>query len=93
MTVPAGYNWRDIVSYVLDHFNIEISGGLGPSEDKVRRLLENRGFVTRGTSPDAQANCVGSLQGMIASSRIASAFSTMVGRSHISFTRSTLSAE
>lgn len=49
VTVPAGYNWRDIVSYVLDHFNIEISGGLGPSEDKVRRLLERRGFVTRGT--------------------------------------------
>lgn len=38
VTVPAGYNWRDIVSYVLDHFNIEISGGLGPSEDKVLRI-------------------------------------------------------
>lgn len=42
MTVPAGYNWRDIVSYVLDHFNIEISGGLGPSEEKVRRCLERQ---------------------------------------------------
>ncbi|CAO2625508.1 Alanine--glyoxylate aminotransferase [Lemmus lemmus] len=38
VTVPAGYNWRDIVSYVLDHFNIEISGGLGPSEEKVLRI-------------------------------------------------------
>lgn len=37
VTVPAGYNWRHIVSYVLDHFNIEIAGGLGPSEEKVRR--------------------------------------------------------
>ncbi|KAM7339734.1 hypothetical protein ACRRTK_000349 [Alexandromys fortis] len=38
VTVPAGYNWRDIISYVLDHFNIEISGGLGPSEEKVLRI-------------------------------------------------------
>ncbi|XP_055473075.1 alanine--glyoxylate aminotransferase isoform X1 [Psammomys obesus] len=38
VTVPAGYNWRDIVSYVLDHFNIEIAGGLGPSEEKVLRI-------------------------------------------------------
>lgn len=38
VTVPAGYNWRDITNYVLDHFNIEISGGLGPSEGKVLRI-------------------------------------------------------
>lgn len=35
VVVPAGYDWRDIVSYVQDHFNIEISGGLGPSMGKV----------------------------------------------------------
>lgn len=38
VTVPAGYNWRDIVSYVLNHFHIEISGGLGPTEEKVLRI-------------------------------------------------------
>lgn len=38
VTVPAGYNWRDIVSYVLDHFSIEISGGLGPTEERVLRI-------------------------------------------------------
>lgn len=38
VTMPAGYNWRDITNYVLDHFNIEISGGLGPSEGKVLRI-------------------------------------------------------
>ncbi|XP_029394102.1 serine--pyruvate aminotransferase isoform X2 [Mus pahari] len=38
VTVPAGYNWRDIVNYVLDHFSIEISGGLGPTEEKVLRI-------------------------------------------------------
>lgn len=68
MTVPSGYNWRDIVSYVLDHFNIEIAGGLGPSEEKVSKLLESQGFVTRGTrqpflSPVARHICVGSLKG------------------------------
>lgn len=36
--VPAGYHWRDIVSYVMDHFSIEITGGLGPSAGKVLRI-------------------------------------------------------
>ncbi|KFO22545.1 Serine--pyruvate aminotransferase, mitochondrial [Fukomys damarensis] len=38
VAVPAGYDWRDIVSYVMDHFGIEISGGLGPSMGKVLRI-------------------------------------------------------
>lgn len=36
VTPPAGYNWRDIVNYLMDHFSIEITGGLGPSLGKVR---------------------------------------------------------
>lgn len=36
VAVPAGYDWRDIVGYVMDHFAIEITGGLGPSTGKVR---------------------------------------------------------
>nr|XP_003421215.2 serine--pyruvate aminotransferase [Loxodonta africana] len=38
VAMPAGYDWRDIVSYVMDHFNIEIMGGLGPSVGKVLRI-------------------------------------------------------
>ncbi|XP_039716977.1 alanine--glyoxylate aminotransferase [Pteropus medius] len=38
VAVPAGYDWRDIVSYVMDHFAIEITGGLGPSTGKVLRI-------------------------------------------------------
>ncbi|XP_010375322.1 serine--pyruvate aminotransferase [Rhinopithecus roxellana] len=38
VAVPAGYDWRDIVSYVLDHFDIQIIGGLGPSTGKVLRI-------------------------------------------------------
>ncbi|XP_003474416.2 alanine--glyoxylate aminotransferase [Cavia porcellus] len=38
VAVPAGYNWRDIVDYVMDSFSIEISGGLGPSLGKVLRI-------------------------------------------------------
>ncbi|XP_015999705.2 serine--pyruvate aminotransferase [Rousettus aegyptiacus] len=38
VAVPAGYDWRDIVSYVMDHFAIEIAGGLGPSMGKVLRI-------------------------------------------------------
>lgn len=38
VTVPAGYDWRDIVSYLMDNFSIEITGGLGPSLGKVLRI-------------------------------------------------------
>ncbi|XP_035878520.1 serine--pyruvate aminotransferase isoform X2 [Phyllostomus discolor] len=38
VAVPAGYNWRDIVNYLIDHFSIEITGGLGPSVGKVLRI-------------------------------------------------------
>lgn len=33
-----GYDWRDIVKYIMDHHDIEIAGGLGPSAGKVRAL-------------------------------------------------------
>ncbi|XP_037706338.1 serine--pyruvate aminotransferase [Choloepus didactylus] len=38
VAVPAGYEWRDLVNYVMDHFGIEITGGLGPSLGKVLRI-------------------------------------------------------
>ncbi|KAK2108095.1 hypothetical protein P7K49_013260 [Saguinus oedipus] len=38
VAVPAGYDWRDIISYLIDHFGIEITGGLGPSTGKVLRI-------------------------------------------------------
>ncbi|XP_014640962.1 PREDICTED: serine--pyruvate aminotransferase [Ceratotherium simum simum] len=38
VAVPAGYDWRDITNYVMDHFDIEIAGGLGPSAGKVLRI-------------------------------------------------------
>ncbi|XP_054426391.1 alanine--glyoxylate aminotransferase [Pteronotus mesoamericanus] len=38
VAVPAGYDWRDIVNYLIDHFSIEITGGLGPSLGKVLRI-------------------------------------------------------
>ncbi|XP_062936863.1 alanine--glyoxylate aminotransferase [Cynocephalus volans] len=38
VATPAGYDWRDIVNYVMDHFDIEITGGLGPSMGKVLRI-------------------------------------------------------
>lgn len=38
VVVPMGYDWRDIVKYIMDHHDIEIAGGLGPSAGKVRAL-------------------------------------------------------
>lgn len=37
VAVPAGYDARDLVQYVLQHHDIEITGGLGPTAGKVSR--------------------------------------------------------
>ncbi|XP_037377844.1 alanine--glyoxylate aminotransferase [Talpa occidentalis] len=38
VAVPAGYQWKDILQYLMDHFGIEIMGGLGPSVGMVLRI-------------------------------------------------------
>uniref|UniRef100_A0A8C9STD3 Alanine--glyoxylate and serine--pyruvate aminotransferase a n=1 Tax=Scleropages formosus TaxID=113540 RepID=A0A8C9STD3_SCLFO len=35
ITVPPGYDWREITVYAMKHHNVEISGGLGPSSGMV----------------------------------------------------------
>ncbi|XP_077344589.1 alanine--glyoxylate aminotransferase isoform X2 [Lithobates pipiens] len=36
--VPAGYEWKDITTYIMRKYSIEITGGLGPSAGKVLRI-------------------------------------------------------
>ncbi|XP_053565881.1 alanine--glyoxylate aminotransferase [Bombina bombina] len=36
--VPAGYDWKDITTYIMKNYSIEITGGLGPSTGKVLRI-------------------------------------------------------
>ncbi|XP_007532039.1 alanine--glyoxylate aminotransferase [Erinaceus europaeus] len=38
VAVPAGYDWRDITQYLMDHYDMEIMGGMGPSVGKVLRI-------------------------------------------------------
>uniref|UniRef100_A0A8C9VMW2 Alanine--glyoxylate aminotransferase n=1 Tax=Scleropages formosus TaxID=113540 RepID=A0A8C9VMW2_SCLFO len=38
ITVPPGYDWREITVYAMKHHNVEISGGLGPSSGMVLRV-------------------------------------------------------
>ncbi|KAJ8418618.1 hypothetical protein AAFF_G00001170 [Aldrovandia affinis] len=38
IVVPSGYDWKEIVAYVMKHHQIEISGGLGPSAGMVLRV-------------------------------------------------------
>ncbi|KAI1889311.1 hypothetical protein AGOR_G00177880 [Albula goreensis] len=38
IVVPLGYDWKEIVAYVMKHHHIEISGGLGPSAGMVLRV-------------------------------------------------------
>ncbi|XP_018423412.1 PREDICTED: serine--pyruvate aminotransferase isoform X2 [Nanorana parkeri] len=36
--VPDGYDWKDITTYIMKKYSIEITGGLGPSAGKVLRI-------------------------------------------------------
>ncbi|KAM8953869.1 alanine--glyoxylate aminotransferase [Pelodytes ibericus] len=38
VSIPSGYDWKDITTYVMKNYSIEISGGLGPSSGKVIRI-------------------------------------------------------
>ncbi|XP_036713977.1 serine--pyruvate aminotransferase [Balaenoptera musculus] len=58
VAAPAGYDWRDLVNYVMDHFNIEITGGLGPSVGKVLRI----GLLGCNASRENVDRVIGALQ-------------------------------
>ncbi|EFA09724.1 alanine--glyoxylate aminotransferase [Tribolium castaneum] len=36
--VPDGVDWREVVAYAMKNYSVEISGGLGPSANKVFRV-------------------------------------------------------
>ncbi|KAG8445398.1 hypothetical protein GDO86_010253 [Hymenochirus boettgeri] len=38
ISVPIGYEWKDITTYMMKNHDIEITGGLGPSTGKVLRI-------------------------------------------------------
>ncbi|KAJ8389626.1 hypothetical protein AAFF_G00118630 [Aldrovandia affinis] len=38
IAVPSGYDWREIIAYMMKHHQMEITGGLGPSLGMVLRV-------------------------------------------------------
>ncbi|GAB0193330.1 serine--pyruvate aminotransferase [Grus japonensis] len=38
VSVPEGYDWKEITAFLMDNHAIEIAGGLGPSVGKVLRI-------------------------------------------------------
>ncbi|KAI4874997.1 hypothetical protein NFI96_017664, partial [Prochilodus magdalenae] len=38
IAIPDGYNWKELLTYMMKHHQIEITGGLGPSIGMVRNL-------------------------------------------------------
>ncbi|KAG7456598.1 hypothetical protein MATL_G00237550 [Megalops atlanticus] len=38
IAIPSGYDWREIVAYIMKHHQMEITGGLGPSVGMVLRV-------------------------------------------------------
>ncbi|XP_040283855.1 serine--pyruvate aminotransferase isoform X2 [Bufo bufo] len=60
--VPEGYDWKDIISYVMKNHSIEITGGLGPSTGKVLRI-GLMGYNSTKTNVDRVLNALrGALQ-------------------------------
>lgn len=37
IAIPAGYNWREMLAYIMKHHQMEMTGGLGPSIGMVSR--------------------------------------------------------
>uniref|UniRef100_A0A8C7VEW0 Alanine--glyoxylate aminotransferase n=1 Tax=Oncorhynchus mykiss TaxID=8022 RepID=A0A8C7VEW0_ONCMY len=35
IAIPEGYNWREMLQYIMKHHNMEMTGGLGPSTGMV----------------------------------------------------------
>uniref|UniRef100_A0AAY5K7G9 Alanine--glyoxylate aminotransferase n=1 Tax=Esox lucius TaxID=8010 RepID=A0AAY5K7G9_ESOLU len=38
IAIPQGYNWREILQYIMKHHQMEMTGGLGPSINMVIRV-------------------------------------------------------
>lgn len=38
--VPEGYDWREMLAYIMKHHQMEMTGGLGPSIGMVSRSQE-----------------------------------------------------
>ncbi|KAL8187588.1 UNVERIFIED_CONTAM: hypothetical protein K2H54_051543 [Gekko kuhli] len=38
ISVPKGYDWKEVTEYIMKNHGIEVSGGLGPSAGKVFRI-------------------------------------------------------
>ncbi|NXP40194.1 SPYA protein, partial [Leiothrix lutea] len=36
--VPEGYNWKDIIAFLMENHGMEVAGGLGPTVGKVLRI-------------------------------------------------------
>lgn len=41
IAIPEGYNWREMLAYMMKHHQMEMTGGLGPSVDMVGCCLKN----------------------------------------------------
>ncbi|XP_056330797.1 alanine--glyoxylate and serine--pyruvate aminotransferase b [Danio aesculapii] len=38
IAIPEGYNWKELLAYIMKHHQIEFTGGLGPSVGMVLRI-------------------------------------------------------
>lgn len=39
IAIPPGYNWRELLTYIMKHHHMEMTGGLGPSIGMVGRYF------------------------------------------------------
>ncbi|KAJ8918587.1 hypothetical protein NQ315_013092 [Exocentrus adspersus] len=48
ITIPEDVDWRQVIAYAMKNYNLEISGGLGPTAGKVWRI----GLMGYNATPD-----------------------------------------
>ncbi|KAI0234840.1 Serine--pyruvate aminotransferase, mitochondrial [Lamellibrachia satsuma] len=46
--VPTGVDWKEVAAYVMQHYRVELSGGLGETANKVWRI----GLMGHNATPD-----------------------------------------
>ncbi|TNN40612.1 Serine--pyruvate aminotransferase, mitochondrial [Liparis tanakae] len=64
IAIPDGYNWRELLAYIMKHHQMEMTGGLGPSIGMVMRIglmgyncEETKADMALHALADALKNC------------------------------------
>uniref|UniRef100_A0A8B9JLU4 Alanine--glyoxylate aminotransferase n=1 Tax=Astyanax mexicanus TaxID=7994 RepID=A0A8B9JLU4_ASTMX len=59
IAIPEGYNWRELLTYMMKHHQMEMTGGLGPSIGMVRKYSQaSRLLLVKNKCPLKVCPCI-----------------------------------